>query len=333
MIGVGYIGLGGMGGVHLRTFANIAGCRVVAGADLSSPARKRFSQQFPKANVYSDHKDLLDNGKVDAVVVAVPTAYHERAAVDVMRSGRPVLCEKPMARTVPACRRMIEASRKTRKMLMIGQVRRYDDNWGHFAKLVRRGTLGIPILWRCLTGWSEPPGGWFLDHKLSGGPLMDGAVHNYDFANMIFGDPVEVTARYIKLRPNRTAIDTATAIIQYPRGNQLMLSWSWANKAGSLDDVIGPKGSLIFGPGQFHAKARAKTKTYYCYKSSAGKSRLIQVNCSASQMFINEAEHFIAAVDGKVKCKTPGTEAIKAVAVAEAILKAAPKGGTRKVTW
>ena len=333
MIGVGHIGLGGMGSEHLRNFSDVHGCRVIAGADLHTAVRKRFALQFPKANVYSDYKDLLDDAKVDAVVVAVPTAYHEHVAVDVMRSGRPVLCEKPMARTIPACRRMIEVSRKTRKMLMVGHVRRYDGHWGHFAKLVRQGVLGKPVLWRSVTAGSEPPGGWFLDHQLSGGPLMDGAVHNYDFANMIFGDPIEVTARSIKLRRSRTAIDTATAVVQYPRNNQIMLSWSWANQAGTLNDVIGPKGSLTFGPGQFQSKARAKTKTYYCHTSSTGKSKLIQVNCSGSQMFFNEAKHFIAAVNGKVKCKTPGTEAIKAVAVAEAILKIAPKGGTRKITW
>jgi hypothetical protein len=50
-------------------------------------------------------------------------------------------------------------------------------------------------------------------------------------------------------------------------------------------------------------------------------------------MYVTQAKHFLDCLNGKTKCRTPATEAIKGVAVAEAILKAAPTGKSVKVTW
>ena len=162
--------------------------------------------------------------------------------------------------------------------------------------------------------------------------MLDGAVHNYDFGNWLFGDPVDVVASSIKLSP-RSATDTATAIVRYPKGDQLMLSWTWSTPGSELSDALGPKAGVVFGPGKFADQANAKGKAYYCVTDIKGNSKLVQSRKMFNSMYENQAKHFLACINKEVKCQSPGNKAIKAVAVAEAILKVAPRGGKRTVRW
>ena len=333
MIGIGFIGLGGMGMYQVRSFVKTRRCRVVAGADPAPEARARFAEEFPRATVHADHRRLLADGNVEAVVIATPTLFHKQTAIDALRSGRPVLTEKPMARTVADARRMNVVAKQTGKLLMVAHCRRFDTDWGTLAKIVQSGRIGQPVLWRDAMASCGLEGTWFTDGKLGGGPLMDGAVHNQDFANLIFGDPVSVMASSIKLSQS-TCVDTASAVVRYAGGSQLMLCWSWgAAPAGRLFDVLGPNGSILGGPGDDAAKDLDVKKYGYYRVVSKRASKAKLVRFTRKDMYVTQARHFIACIEGKAVCLSPGTEAIKAVASAEAILKAGPAGTVRKVVW
>jgi predicted dehydrogenase len=329
---VGFIGVGGMGLCQAKAFAQVAGCAVSAGADVSDASLTKFAAEFPKATVDEDYRRLLACPGIDAVVIALPTGLHRGAAEAALKAGKPVLLEKPMARTVAECRSLNATARKTRTLLMVAHCRRYDPHWGAWARVVKSGRLGAPILWRhAMAGIG--PGRWFMDDKLGGGPLFDGAVHNYDFANWVFGDPVSVLASSVKMDRRVTAIDTASAIVRYKSGNQLLVSWSWSARGGNLHDIIGPRGFIQFGTGGIQVpEAEKATHNYCCLTDAKGKQHLISSR-RAEEMYLHQARHFLDCIRGKVKCRTPGTEALKAIAVAEAIQKAAPQGKERKVCW
>src|SRR4051812_11241668 len=108
MIRVGFIGLGGMGFHQVKTFAGVAGCQVAAGVDPSPQMRARFAEAFPDAQVYDSPEALLAQPVIDAVVIAVPTGHHQTVASAVLAARIPVLLEKPMARTVAQCQRLID---------------------------------------------------------------------------------------------------------------------------------------------------------------------------------------------------------------------------------
>ncbi len=334
MIRLGFVGLGGMGLHQATSFAKVSGCRIVAGADVSTAAQANFLQRYPKARAYASHKELLGDNDVDAVVVVSPTFFHRQIVIDALRAGRHVLTEKPMARTVADCKAMLDVASKTGKQLMVAHCRRFDDDWGTFANLVRKGKLGRPILWRHLMAGKGPTNPWFMDDKLGGGPLIDGAVHDEDFANWLFGEPESVYATQMKLTKN-TAVDTASTVVHYRSGDQLLLSWSWGVGQGShLNDALGPKASVVFGPPANAEGLDPKTYAYYQLNpapATGGKPQLIR--SKRTDMYVNQARHFLACLNGKAKCQSDGYAALKAVAVAEAILKAAVKGGERKVRF
>ncbi|MBM3264137.1 MAG: Gfo/Idh/MocA family oxidoreductase [candidate division Zixibacteria bacterium] len=332
MIRIGSIGLGGMGLYQARTFSQAEGCRLVAGADPSPEMRERFAKTFPGVQVYDSPEKLIAQPDIDAVVVAVPTGRHQRVASAALAARKPVLLEKPMARTVPQCLKLIEDAKKYDTLLMVAHCRRFDPHWKSWGEYVTSGRLGHPILWRhALAGFG--PGSWFMDRELGGGPLIDGAVHDYDFANWIFGEPESVVSSSIKMDPSVTAIDTGSAVVRYKNGSQLLVSWSWSARGNHLHDVIGPAGFIQFGTGGLTPSAEEEAENQYCYFTDReGKQTLIGAK-KQPDMYTHQALHFLACIRGETTCLSPGTEAIKAIAVAEAILKAGPKGRAVKVNW
>ena len=115
MIRVGFIGLGGMGMYQAKSFHAVTSCRVAAGVDPSPEMRARFHQTYPDAQVYASPEELLAAAAVDAVVIAVPTGYHQALASTLLAARIPVLLEKPMARTVAQCHQLNEDAAKLPK--------------------------------------------------------------------------------------------------------------------------------------------------------------------------------------------------------------------------
>lgn len=331
MIRVGSIGLGGMGMHQARTFDQVSGCRLAAGADLSADMRARFAEKFPDAKVYDTPQELLAAPDIDAVIIAVPTGYHQPVASAALEARKPVLVEKPMARTVAQCRQLIEDSEKYDTLLMVAHCRRFDPHWKSWGDYVTSKKLGSPVLWRhAMAGFG--PGNWYMDHDLGGGPLMDGAVHNYDFANWIFGEPESVLSSAIKMDPNVSALDTCSAIIRYRAGHQMLVSWSWAARGNNLHDIIGPEGYIQFNTGDLTPPEGDGPHQYCCFTDRSGEQSLISSD-AGKDMYTYQAEHFLACIRGEKTCLSPGSEAIKAIAVADAILQAGQDGGMQEVKW
>lgn len=279
-------------------------------------ARRSFSERVPEAAVYEGHKDLLSDRRVDAVVIVVPTHLHKTIVLDALRTGRPVLVEKPMAMTVAECQEMNDAAAKAKRLLMVAQCRRFDADWGAFARSYIGGELGPRILWRLVRG-GVIGGKWFMDEQCGRGPMFDGAVHNYDFANWIFGPADSVVGSAIELDPDCTAIDTASAIVQYRNGSQLLLSWSWSMPAAWLHDALGTRNTFVFGSDGLEVPPGMSGHTLIDQQAN---KRL--VSFAPNDMYIDQARHFLDCVNGRTACKIPGTEAVKAVAVGEAVLQA-----------
>jgi len=317
---------------QVRSFSQASGCRIAAGADVSAKARTGFAEQFPGAEIFADYRKLAASPGIDAVVIAVPTGFHFKVASYALRQGKPVLLEKPMARTVRQCQKLNDLAAKTRNLLMVAQCRRFDPYWLSWGNAVRKGRIGLPVLWRHIMA-GLGPGRWFMDDKLGGGPLLDGAVHNYDFANLLFGDPQSVVSSSIRLVAGVTATDTASAIVRYKSGSQLLVSWSWGTRGCGMHDIVGPKGFVQFGTGGIKPPAKDKKKyNYCCVTNLSGKERLLR-SVTTPPMVVRQAKHFLACIKTSKECESPGTEAIKAVAVGEAILKAGAGGKALAVKW
>jgi len=331
MFKLGFIGCGGIARHHAGIIGeNVKGIRITAGADLSKDALKAFHEKTGVEDLYSDYRAMLKKADVDAVAVCLPTGLHKAATVAAAKAGKHVFCEKPMAMSLRDCDAMIDACKKAKVKLMIGQVRRYDADWGTFRKIVQSGAIGRPVLWRQTAG-SRGPGRWFMDAKLGGGPFLDGAVHNWDFANYTFGQPREAIGSLMRLRTT-SALDTGAVIVRYNSGDEVMLSWSWGLpegcSAGSVMEALGPKGVITFDrmiPADALPKGFDRTK-YGAYLIDTGKKKRI-VKFRKKNMFAEEWKDFARAVQRDVEPQVTGEIGKLAAAVGLAVLKT---GATRR---
>jgi predicted dehydrogenase len=95
-----------------------------------------------KVRVYRDHKELLADKEIEAVVIAVPLNQHAPLTIEALNAGKHVLCEKLMAKTVAECKEMIQAARKNNRLLAVGHQRHYSVLYENANHLVSQGLLG-----------------------------------------------------------------------------------------------------------------------------------------------------------------------------------------------
>lgn len=239
---VGVIGLG-MGREHVVNFKNAPDCQVVALCDIDQGRLEAMCTEFGVPHGYRDYRDLLARDDIDAVSIAVPNFLHLPIAIDALRAGKHVLCEKPMALNAAEAEEMhLKAMRANRKFMMHFNFRfHHDAQW--LKQGIDRGEIGD--IYYVKTGWIRRRGvpglgGWFTNRAQSGGgPLIDIAIHRLDLALWLMGYPevVSVTGQTFseiapqiasRERAHFDVEDLASAFIRLKNDAVIVLEASWA---------------------------------------------------------------------------------------------------------
>src|SRR5947209_10103954 len=118
------IGFGIMGQGDVRTAVSIPGVKLVAVADVYD-GRLTLAKERHGQDVFTtrDYREILSRRDVDAVIVATPDHWHARIAVDAMRAGKDVYCQKPMVKKVDDGHMVIDAKQTTGRILQVGSQR------------------------------------------------------------------------------------------------------------------------------------------------------------------------------------------------------------------
>ncbi|MBI5832328.1 MAG: Gfo/Idh/MocA family oxidoreductase, partial [Armatimonadetes bacterium] len=105
---IGFVGVGGMGQcAHLRNYASLPECEVVAIAEIRPAMAQKVAQRYFVPKVYGDAEAMLDNEQIDALVVPQPFDRHGQILPALYQRGLPVLTEKPLAASVPVGERLV----------------------------------------------------------------------------------------------------------------------------------------------------------------------------------------------------------------------------------
>lgn len=221
-VNVGVIGVGMIGKDHIRRLTTVlAGSKVVAVTDVNLDEAKRVADGVPGATAYSTGQDLIDAGDVDAIIVCSWGPTHEEYVLAAIAAGKPVFCEKPLATTQEACRRIIDAEVAFgRRLVQVGYMRRYDRAYRALKAVVDSGELGAPLMMHATHRNPSVPG-----HYTREMAITDTAVHDIDVARWIFGEEI-VAATVLKPRKNSNGGDLE---------DPLMLIFEMAS--GALVDV------------------------------------------------------------------------------------------------
>lgn len=198
-VGVAVVGVGFVGGqAHTPSFKKIEGSELVA---LCARTEKRVKPLSEKYDVkyYLDYDKLLEDQKVDAVVVAVPTPLHFNMAMKAIGKGKHVLCEMPIAPTIGQMEELKKAAKETGVILMPVLNFRFAPIYVKTKEMIETGMIGKPIAihfrefipaMSIADQW--PAGSWAWNIEKSGGyPDFTLSVWSIDMVRWMFESEIE----------------------------------------------------------------------------------------------------------------------------------------------
>lgn len=149
-IRTGIIGTGGRGRYLTANFKEV-GAEMAAVCDVYEPnLQAGLKAASDGAKSFDNYKRLLDDKSIDAVVVATPDHWHARMVIDAVEAGKDVYIEKPMAHKVDEGFAVIEAVRRTKRVVQVGMQRRSFDMFQDAKQIMESGALG-PV--RLVNSW------------------------------------------------------------------------------------------------------------------------------------------------------------------------------------
>jgi predicted dehydrogenase len=302
MIRVGIVGLGFMGRMHYRCWKAIPGATVTAICE-SNPKVLAAAGEPSKGNVEgaADHIDLaglsvhteldelLASNVVDALSITLPTFLHADTTVKALEAGVHVLCEKPMALSVPECDRMTSAAERSGRVLQIGHCIRFWPEYVVTRQLIQGGQYGKPIAaslrrFTAMPAWS--PDSWFADEKRSGGQPLDLHIHDTDYVHHLFGLPGAVSS--VSDGP-QTYISTQ---YHYPDGPAVVAESTWRMAPAFVFEmsfvVVLEGATILYSSGATPA---------FRVLTADGKPAAFEL--PAGDGYSREVEHFARALSGE----------------------------------
>lgn len=168
--------------------------RVVAILEPDDSRRQRIQQMFPKADCIGGISEL-STASVDFGIVATPPVSHAVNAIQLLSNGISVLCEKPMATSLQECERVIEAVRKSGRLLVVGMVRRFAPFMMDLRECIKAGKCGelesFAISEGSVFDWPVQTD-YLFRKETHGGLLLDVGIHIVDAVLWWFGQPSKV---------------------------------------------------------------------------------------------------------------------------------------------
>jgi predicted dehydrogenase len=142
-IQIALLGAGGQGQYDTRVAAQVPGVKVVAASDCYD-GRMEHCKELWGNDIFTsrDYKEVLARKDIDAVIIGTPDHWHKQVAVDAMKAGKDVYCEKPMIHVYADGPEMIETARSTNRILQIGSQRVSSVVYAKAKELLAAGAIG-----------------------------------------------------------------------------------------------------------------------------------------------------------------------------------------------
>ncbi|XHR30942.1 MAG: Gfo/Idh/MocA family protein [Chthoniobacteraceae bacterium] len=353
-IKIGIIGAGGMLRYHVQGFRQ-AGADVVAVADPAPGAAARVASEWAIEKSFDSVNAMLNAcPELDAISIIVPNKFHKELAVQCLRAGKHVFCEKPPGLNASEVEEMIAASKAAGKQLQFNFNNRARPEARAMMAYLADGTVGrvnsAQAKWVRRTG-IPGFGGWFTTKALSGGgPLID-LLHMVDLALYFMGypEPAHVLGQtFNNLITNKqfkgpwgipdrengiTDVENAAhGLITFKTGQVLSLQISWAEmiKREEVSVVFqgekaGGKIERLFGADGVDETAIDTCELYVQENGRSVNRTIIPERCEDMGR-IGSAANFIAALQGKEAPLNTPEQALKLMRIIDAVYASAATG-------
>jgi len=203
-------------------FALAKKCKVVALSRRDMAKAREASERYSIPHVFASTEELCRCPEVDAVFVTTPNACHLSDVLAAVATGKPVLCEKPMAMNAGECRQMVDAAKRSQVLLGVAQIFRFEESTARFRARVAQGDIGRPLFARAEFSFpgQAHPRTWISDRRISGGgPVTDVGVHCIDALRYILQDEVTRVSAMSRADENSGDVEAAAILtLEFRRG-------------------------------------------------------------------------------------------------------------------
>ncbi|MBI4211753.1 MAG: Gfo/Idh/MocA family oxidoreductase [Deltaproteobacteria bacterium] len=194
---------------------------------------------------YEEYDECLQSGKIDAVYISMPNSHHHEYTLKAANAGIHVLCEKPMALTVPQCQEMIEVATQGGIKLMIAYRLHFESANLHAIEIARSGRLGELRYFHSMLSMQVKEGNSRLQPDLGGGSLYDIGIYCINAARNLFQEePQSVFATSLKAEVD----EQTTVLLSFSNGRTASFTCSFIAADKSFFELVGTKGSIRLEP-------------------------------------------------------------------------------------
>lgn len=289
-VSIGAIGTGGRCRQLMQALSGISGVQIVAVCDIwDENLAEGAKLAAPRARRFKDHRELLDQADIDAVVIGAPDHLHVPITVDACAAGKDVYVEKPLTHDLSEGERVIDAQNRNRRIVQVGMQQRSMPHIQEAYELVQQGLIGdvhkVHLSWNRNTprwkkkqygidpatvDWQKFLGGapdqpfdeykfrnwrWFWD--FGGGIFTDLMVHWIDVAHWFLGVDHPAVAVSIGDHMQAAGIwetpDTVQTLLRYPeREAQAYFEGTFCNARNrAMIEFMGTKGTIYIDRGRY----------------------------------------------------------------------------------
>ncbi|NGM70633.1 Gfo/Idh/MocA family oxidoreductase [Natronolimnobius sp. AArcel1] len=319
MISVGLLGSGFMAQVHAVRYEAMDDVTVAGVASPSYP--DAFAQEYtPEAKVYSDPNELLEAVDVDIVDICTPTPTHRDLVELAVEHGCDVLCEKPLERTLEDAQAIQALVADSDVTFMVGHVLRFFPQYERAREQVEAGEIGTPGTASCLRQSPMPnTDTWFMDEEISGGALLDLAIHDIDFLRWTYGEVESVFARRVAAGDDRYA----TATLRFENGavGQIDARWPTDDSIPFVTDfeLAGDEGLI-----EYRSEDESPIEIHTAIEEEPSRDPVDMV--LTKDPYYRELEHFLSCVRSGEEPRVTATDAIEAMRISLAAIESADTG-------
>lgn len=320
MVNIAIVGCGGIAGLrHIPALTKLKQVNISAFFDRDMERAREYSCRYGGGKVFADYEALLADTGIDAVVICTAAGSHSELSVAALKSGKHVLCEKPMATGVEDAIEMVKVSKETTKKLMISHNQRRYEPHMKARDLIKNGEIGKLLTFRTFCGIRGPEfssvngiNNAYFNKALSGrGVMSDIGSHRIDLIQYLTGSDFEEVFSYTptlaKTKMDGSLIDVddnAFTIAKLSNGEVGVIITSWTSASGNdrMTMLFGSEGVIkIYGEDYPLVLERSNgNKEYfdYSYSPKQDETQLTDIDELFVRCIEEDTPPFVSGEDG-----------------------------------
>lgn len=334
---LGILGAGFISDYHISGLQQ-AGAEVVALFGRREDVVRAKAARHGIPHIATDPEVLLRRDDVDAVVIATPDFTHEPLALAAVRARKPMMIQKPMARTAVECRRILDAASEAAVPVFVSFMHRYFEEVDAARRLVGEGALGrlLSVRHRNATPGARWAGWFYRKADAGGGVVLQLGTHGIDLLRYLFGEIAEVWAATATLRQERVLADGtvvhpdnedhAIAVYRFASGLRAVHEMDYTEAAGTdrfRMEIYGEEGTAWL--------RTERGRLAVAVPDAVGRIAWSVPNLPPERPGLRQHAHLIGMLRGEVPPDDSGRAGLASVLVAEAIYRSASSGRWEEV--